>query len=49
VDTSPEADWIGRMNAAAKVNDPAAIRAAVKGLERAGLEASREAPHDLIG
>jgi len=39
VDTSPEADWIGRMNAAAKANDPAAFRAAVKGWERAGLEA----------
>ena len=39
VDTSPEANWIGRMNAAAKANDPAAFRVAVKGWERAGLEA----------
>jgi hypothetical protein len=42
VDTSPEADWIGRMNAAAKANDPAAFRAAVKGWERAGLEAMEQ-------
>jgi hypothetical protein len=39
VDISPEADWIGRINAAAKANDPAAFRAAVKGWERAGLAA----------
>jgi hypothetical protein len=39
VDSSQEADWIGRMNAAAKANDPAAFRAAVNGWERAGLEA----------
>ena len=39
VDTSPEADWIGRMNAAAKANNLATFRAAVKGWERAGLEA----------
>ncbi len=39
LDTSPEADWIGRMNAAAKANDPVAFRAALKGWERAGLEA----------
>ena len=43
VDTSPEAEWIARMNAAAKANDPAAFRAAVKGWERAGLEALEEA------
>jgi len=36
--TSPEADWIAQMNAAARVNDPAAFRAAVKSWERAGLE-----------
>ena len=41
VDTSPETDWIGRMNAAAKANDPVAFRAALKGWERAGLEAVR--------
>jgi hypothetical protein len=39
VDTSLEADWIGRMNAAARANDPAAFRAAVMGWERAALEA----------
>jgi hypothetical protein len=39
VDTSPEADWISRMNAAARANDPAAFRTAVKGWEQAGLEA----------
>ncbi len=39
VDTSLEAIWISRMNAAAKANDPAAFRAALKGWERAGLEA----------
>jgi hypothetical protein len=42
VDSSPEADWIGRMNAAAKASDPAAFRAAVKGWERAGLEAMEQ-------
>jgi hypothetical protein len=42
VDTSQEADWIGRMNAAAKANDPDAFRAAVKGWERAGLEAMEQ-------
>jgi hypothetical protein len=42
VDTSPEADWIGRMNAAAEANDPAAFRAAVKGWEQAGLEAMEQ-------
>jgi hypothetical protein len=42
VDTSSEADWIGRMNAAAKANDPAAFRAAVKGWERAGLGAIQQ-------
>jgi hypothetical protein len=42
VDPSPEADWIGRMNAAAKGNDPAAFRAAVKGWERVGLEAIQQ-------
>ena len=39
VDTSPEAEWIERMNAAAKANDPAAFRVALRGWERAGLEA----------
>ena len=39
VDTSPEAEWIERMNAAAKANDPAAFRVAVKSWERVGLEA----------
>jgi hypothetical protein len=42
VDASPEADWIGQMNAAARANDPAAFRAAVKGWERAGLEAMEQ-------
>jgi hypothetical protein len=42
VDSSPEADWIGRMNAAAKASDPAAFRAAVKGWERAGLKAMEQ-------
>jgi hypothetical protein len=42
VDTSPEADWISRMNAAAEANDPAAFRAAVEGWEQAGLEAMEQ-------
>ena len=39
VDTSPEAEWIERMNTAAKANNPPAFRVALKGWERAGLEA----------
>ena len=39
VDTSPEAEYLARMNAAAKANDPVAFRVALKGWERAGLEA----------
>jgi hypothetical protein len=42
VDISPEADWIGWMNAAATANDPAVFRAMVKGWERAGLEAIQQ-------
>jgi len=42
VDTSPEVDWIGRMNAAAEANDPAAFRAVVNGWEQAGLEAMEQ-------
>jgi hypothetical protein len=42
-----EAEWIDRANAAAEANDPAAFRAAVKGWERAlveALEATRTKP-----
>ena len=52
MDTSPEADWIARMNAAAKANDPATFKVAVKGWERTALEALQQASvkeqHDLI-
>jgi hypothetical protein len=34
-----EAEWVDRCNAAAETNDPAAFRAAVKGWERALVEA----------
>jgi hypothetical protein len=34
-----EAEWVDRCNAAAEANDPAAFRAAVKGWERALVEA----------
>jgi hypothetical protein len=34
-----EAEWVDRCNAAAEANDPAAFRAAVKGWERAHVEA----------
>jgi hypothetical protein len=42
-----EAEWIDRCNAAAEANDPAAFRTAVKGWERAlveALEATRTKP-----
>jgi hypothetical protein len=42
MDISLEADWISRMNAAAKANDPVAFRAALIGWERAGLEAMEQ-------
>ena len=35
---SAEAEWVDRCNAAAKANDPAAFRVAVKGWERALVE-----------
>ena len=43
VDFSSEDQWIDRMDAAAKANDPTAFRTAVKGWELVLLEAVEEA------
>ena len=43
VDFSGEVEWIERMNAAARANDPAAFRTAVKGWERVLVGAVEEA------